>query len=108
MLYADDTMIMLGDTDASLKETMSTITEFGDYSGLNINWTKSALMLIGVVGAYQVDAACPIPLATSFKYLGIQVTPCIQDYCGLNIAPLVLRFRDRIKTWNFLLPVSSW
>lgn len=46
MLYVDDTMILLGDVDSSLKEAMSTITEFGKYFGLKINWTKSSLMLI--------------------------------------------------------------
>lgn len=51
MLYADDTMILLRDVDGSLTEAMSTIVEFGKYSGLQINWTKSSLMLIDEGGA---------------------------------------------------------
>lgn len=46
MLYVDDTMLLLGDTNTSLQEAMEMIRMFGHYSGLVINWTKSSLMLL--------------------------------------------------------------
>lgn len=80
MLYADDTMLLLGDTFHTLKAAMHTITKFGELSGLLINWEKSALML----------------LDSKFKYLGNQITPQLVDFCHLNITPLLSRFRDKI------------
>lgn len=46
MLYAEDTMLLLGDTLNSLEAVMQTITRFDKFSGLFINWDKSALMLL--------------------------------------------------------------
>lgn len=43
MLYADD-MLFLGDTTTSLAEVTAMISNFGHYSCLTINWSKSALM----------------------------------------------------------------
>lgn len=39
MMYADDTIMFLGDTSTSLKGAMTVIRKFGEYSGLVINWT---------------------------------------------------------------------
>lgn len=71
MLYSDDTLLMLG--DVSLWEAMKAITKFGDFSGLQINWTKSAVLLLDEDATQPVASMCPIPITTFFKYLGIQV-----------------------------------
>lgn len=102
MLYADDMLLFLRDTSHSLLEVMSIIKLFGHYSGLTINWSKSALMVLDGDHGVALPDHCPIPLVTSFKYLGIQVAPRIGDYCSLNIYPLLSRFRDKINTWNNL------
>ena len=96
MLYADDTMLLLGDTSGSLREAMSVIQTFGSFSGLLINWTKSALMLLDSSGP-QDHSLLDIPVATKFKYLGVWVTPQPLDYITLNLTPLVSRIRDKIK-----------
>lgn len=46
MLYMDVTLLMLGDTDLSLREAMSTITKLGGFSSSHMNWSKSALLLL--------------------------------------------------------------
>lgn len=46
ILYAEDTLLLLGDTVHSLREAMLTIFRFGGFSGLLINWSKSALLLL--------------------------------------------------------------
>lgn len=102
MLYADDSLFMLGDTDLSLREAMLTITKFSGFSGLHINWSKSALLLLDEEDTQSVTSTCPIPIATSFKYLGIQVTSRPRDYIHLNISPLLQRIREKVKTWNTL------
>lgn len=46
MLYADDMMLFLGDSNHSLTGVMSILSEFAHYSGLTINWSKSPLMML--------------------------------------------------------------
>lgn len=41
MLYADDAMVLLGDTSDTLRVAMAIICEFVNYLGPTINWTKS-------------------------------------------------------------------
>lgn len=48
MLYVDDMLLLLGDSDVSLRVVMSAISHFGKYSGLTINWTKSTLLHLDV------------------------------------------------------------
>lgn len=102
MLYADDTLLRLGDTDISLREVMSTISRFGRFSGLLINWSKSVLLLLDWNNTQIVNSSCPIPIATSFKYLGIQITAKPREFIPFNISPLLLRFRGKVKTWKSL------
>lgn len=102
MLYAEDTMLLLGDTTHYLEIALSTIARFGDFSGLRINGDKSTLMLLDYSLAQIIAPSCPVPVTSSFKYLGIQVTPHPVDFCRLNITPLLSRFSDKTKVWNGL------
>lgn len=45
-LYADDTLLYLGDTDSSLQNVMCLIEKFGVFFSFSINWSKSALLLL--------------------------------------------------------------
>lgn len=50
MLYAGKMLLLLGDTDASLRKVMSLISWLGDYLDLTINWAKLAVLpLDGIV-----------------------------------------------------------
>lgn len=98
--------MILGDTDASLRETMATIKEFRNYSGLKEKRSKSTLILIDEEGTSQAELDSPIPVTSSFKYLGVQVTPNIKDFCCLNISPPLLRFRGHTK--NGILFTYPW
>lgn len=102
IMYADDTMLLLGDTSESLSEAMRVIGRFGQYSGLIINWTKSSLLLLDRELPPSQDNIMDIPVSTSLKYLGIQVTPRVLDYVSLNLTPLINRYRDRVKVWSKL------
>lgn len=103
MLYADDMLLFLGDTSQSLLGVMNIIEQFGHFSGLTINWSKSALMMLDESGDVNLPDSCPIPTTTGIKYLGVQISPCVGDFCSLNIFPLLSRFRDKINTWNNLM-----
>lgn len=43
-LYADDLILFMDSVDLSLPRAIDLINRFGDFSGLRINWSKSALM----------------------------------------------------------------
>lgn len=98
MLYADDMLLFLGDTSHSLIGVMAIIEQFGHFTGLTINWSKSALMMLDESRDVSLPDSCPIPITTSFKYLGVQISPNIGDYCSLTIFPLLSCFRDKINT----------
>lgn len=70
MLYAENTMLMLGDTTHSLETAMSTIAHFSEFSGLLIIWDKSALMLLDTNSSQTITPSCPVSVTPSFKYVG--------------------------------------
>lgn len=72
-------MLLLGDTFHSLEAAMNTITQFGVFSGLHINGNKSALMLLDDGPVQPITPSYPVPVTSSIKYLGIQITPQLGD-----------------------------
>lgn len=97
MPYADDTMIMLGDTNDSCGRLQSLLLNLGIFK---INWSKSGLMVIDSEGTSQGASEGPFPITISFKYLGVQISLCICDFCRLNISPHLQKFCDHIGAWN--------
>lgn len=104
-LYADDTLLFLGDTCSSLENVMSLIETYGSFSGYKINWSKSVLMPIDSEIQRLQGAAAPITIAHSFKYLGIVISKTIQEYIAQNMNPLLEKFKNVSKTWC-KLPLS--
>lgn len=95
-------LLLLADTDTSPKNVMSTITNFGWFSGFTINWSKPAPFPLNQGIHPQLGNYCPVPVVTSFKYLGVVISPQPLDFCHVNILPLLLKFRDKVKIWNKL------
>lgn len=73
MLYADDTLLMLGDTEVSLQEAMTTITKFSDFLGLRVNWMKSALLLVDGDASHPVASTCPEVLLLPSSTWGLRL-----------------------------------
>lgn len=88
MLYANDTMLFLGDTSDFLREAMLLIAGFGVFSSLVMNWTKSSVMPLDSPVDNQGPILHNISIASSLKYLGVYVTPQPRDYVFLNLSPL--------------------
>ena len=88
-LYADDTLLYLGDTGESLRAVMSLIDYFGSLSGFSINWDKSVLMPLDPITQPLPDCASTVRVVDCFKYLGIQVSPDPTQYITLNLVPLL-------------------
>lgn len=86
MLYADDTMPLVGDTKLSLRTAMEDITKFGKFAGY-LNWSKSSLMLLDRDMESTTAILHNIPVSSKFKYLGVYVSPKPLDYISLNLTP---------------------
>lgn len=97
--YADDTLVFLGDTGSSLSAVMSLIDLYRSFSGFNINWEKSVVIL---VDPGYVEHTCQIhQLAlVTFKYLEVVITLSFTAYTDRNILPLIAKFRQQRKTWS--------
>lgn len=66
-LCADDLILYLQDNIASLRLAMQIIDDYGTYSGLEINWQKSAQMPLCPQISSIGEAAGPLKRAPSFK-----------------------------------------
>lgn len=92
-------LVLLGDTDVSLRTAMDVITDFGTYSGLTI---KSALLPLEGIVDPSLHSFCPILVVDSFKYLGVVVLPDLPNYSCLNIMWLLTKFRNKVQIWKKL------
>lgn len=68
-LYADNTLLYLGDTQGSLRAVMSLIGDFGSLSGFSINWNKSVLMPLDNLPAPLLTCAQSAQIVSQFHYL---------------------------------------
>ncbi|XP_056407014.1 uncharacterized protein LOC130298133 [Hyla sarda] len=104
-LYADDMLLFLGDTAHSLAPVMSLITEFGSYSGLLINWDKSVLLPLEPLPEVPQITISKIQIVSSFKYLGIHITPSLHDFVPRNLLPILDKSSQKVSVWC-KLPLS--
>lgn len=68
-MYADDILLVLGDTETSMDNAMSLILEFGFFSGYIINWEKLVPMSVHPLQHPLPPSASAIQVVLSFKYL---------------------------------------
>lgn len=105
-LYADDVLLFLSRPDVSVPATLSIINLFGSISGYKVNYTKSEAMPLGKYGNTDLDTNFPFKWATSgFLYLGIKVSPRVEDLRKLNFAPIVRAVKSDLERWHDL-PLS--
>lgn len=82
LLYAYDMLLLFGDTVSSLQAVMDIIGEFGSYSGLTINCSMSASLVLDGSVAPTLPLFCPVPVVSNFKYLGIVIFREVMEFCG--------------------------
>lgn len=100
-LYADD-MLLYADAGPSLQTALQTITAFGVFSGLQINWTKSHILPLDL-GAPSADQdALPLVRTNNIKYVGVLVSRSLRDYISLNVEPLFQVLQSKTQTWSRL------
>lgn len=98
-MYADDSLLYLGDTRGTLLNVMTLIKDFGDLSGFSINWNKSVLLPIDPIIDPLPQGAEMVHIVSSFRYLGIQISPDPSQYFALNLTQLLSKFREKLNSW---------
>ena len=104
-LYADDMLLFLQDPKESLVAALCILNTFSQFSGLKVNWTKSSILPLDAGARDVADPALPLQWVTQLTYLGVKITARVEDYMPLNLAPLLLFFKQKIQAWQ-RLPLS--
>lgn len=101
-LYADDMLLYLEDSGPSLATALQLIKQFGEYSGLQINWSKSQTLPLDVDVPSVAQAALPLVRASQIKYLGVHCSRAPADCIGLNLEPLFALLKTKTRVWSRL------
>lgn len=105
-LYADDVLLFLTRPEVSVPAILSIINLFGSISGYKVNYTKSEAMPLGNYGSTGLDTNFPFRWATSgFVYLGVKVSPNVEDLRRLNFVPTIRTVKNDLERWHDL-PLS--
>lgn len=104
-LYADDVLLYITYPQTSIPNLLSTIDQFGTFSGYRINWNKSELMPINVQDVTWLQQL-PFRIATEkFRYLGVYITRKYSLLFETNFPPLITKLQFNIQFWK-TLPIS--
>lgn len=104
-LYADHVLFFLGDTGSSLEKVMHIVEEFGNFSGLSINWEKSSLLPVDPLDDSTSVGIPQLKITEKMKYLGIVLFKDPNLFIEDNLAPLLLKFKKKCDIWS-RLPLS--
>lgn len=106
VLYADDIIVFLKNTNKSIPALLDLIRIFGKTSGYKINKSKTSIMLLN-----QVDRENPPNVVAQFKvvncftYLGIPIVPLLNNIIETNYRPVMKEISDSLDRWA-ALPMS--
>lgn len=98
-LYADNTLLYLGNTDGSLQAIMSLINNFGDFLGFSINWNKLVIISMDPLHHPLPDCAQQIQTDNAFKYLWVIVPPDPGQYLKLTQVLLLDKHKVKCNSW---------
>lgn len=106
-LFADDIVLFLTKVGTSLKALSHLLKIFGQFSSYkNNNNKKSALLLLN--REEREGPQIHIQFTNTpevFTYLGIRISPAIEDIIPINYNPLVKCIRESLEKWS-LMPIS--
>ena len=101
LCFADDLMVFIEGTKASIEGALSVFEDFAKWSGLNISIEKSTLYMAGVSDDERSRVLMNFPFAEGklpVRYLGLPLMTKVmnkQDYL-----PLVERICSKINSWT--------
>lgn len=105
-LFADDIVLFLTRLETSQQALSHLLTIFGQFSGYKINHAKSALLLLNREEREgpQIHAQFT-NTPEGFTYLGVRISPVIEDIVPNNYNPLVRAIEESLERWS-LVPIS--
>lgn len=80
-----------------------TLSHFAKLSGIRVNWEKSLIMLIDPWACGAADPTLLLTWTDSLHYLRIYISPNVLDFSKLNLYPLLLMIKQKLKAWENLL-----
>lgn len=101
--YADNILFHVMDPLVSLPNLLEELTAYGQVSNFRINYAKSEILPIDVPPALAttLKRAFTFTWASTFiKYLGIQLTDCLDSLYTHNYAPLLRKIRQGLQSWD--------
>ena len=110
--YADDTSAFLDGSQQSLNETLSELSNYAKYSGLNVNFDKTQVIWIGR-NKYSTDAIKTKWRLTwgktNFKLLGIHFDVDLDKIISINYKEKIIKIEKLIKSWKrrYLTPIGK-
>lgn len=105
-LYADDILIYLTEPNKSIPPLLENLKRFGSVSGYKVNLQKTGAMMLNSEMTKELKELSPFEwVPTGFKYLGVNITPNLNDLFQINYMPLLDRIKEEMEHWN-LLPLS--
>lgn len=95
-------MLYITNPSSSLPSVHNLISNYSRVC--SINWTKSEIL---PTGRWDAEAGDPLFSRTvkSIKYLGIHISPNLNELFKLNHTPLLQEIKDNLERWN-KLPLS--
>uniref|UniRef100_A0A3Q2ZER1 Reverse transcriptase domain-containing protein n=1 Tax=Kryptolebias marmoratus TaxID=37003 RepID=A0A3Q2ZER1_KRYMA len=101
-LYADDILLFLQNSENSISNVIELINAFSKVSDYSINWPKSTVL--------PINCVVNIPLierlhSGNITYLGINISPRLEDLIKMNHIPLLKKIEDDLTRWKSL-PIS--
>lgn len=102
-MYADDTIVFLSHLTKSIPCLLELFGEFGTFSGFKVNIEKSSVMFLNAKERKNPPVVHPFIKATEgFKYLGLKITPKINNISSANYNPLLAEVSEEITRWTTL------
>ncbi len=106
LLYASDIILYLTNPEKSVAVVLDLIDKFGRISGHKINFEKSNAFLLNSTISNNLKAVSSFAWTQNgFKYLGVNVSPRLEDLFNINYSPLLQKMKEELEHWN-LLPNS--
>uniref|UniRef100_A0AAR2KTQ2 Reverse transcriptase domain-containing protein n=1 Tax=Pygocentrus nattereri TaxID=42514 RepID=A0AAR2KTQ2_PYGNA len=102
-LYADDVLLYLSNPNASVNIVLDLISDYSSVSGYKINLDKSLALPINISQSDNIRQITPFHISdTGFKYLGIVITPNLNNLFTTNYTPLWDKIEQDLRVWTAL------
>uniref|UniRef100_A0A3B4A6P1 Reverse transcriptase domain-containing protein n=1 Tax=Periophthalmus magnuspinnatus TaxID=409849 RepID=A0A3B4A6P1_9GOBI len=105
-LYADDVILFCSNLKQTIAALIDLITYFGNFAYYKINTSKCAILFTNKLERVKPPVHTPFEVCDhSFTYLGVKITPAIDEIIPKNYNDLTERVIQLINRWN-KLPIS--